>query len=158
MVDHFDELRTVCVAYGIGNRHRHCGIVDILRCESEMNEFLVGLQAERIETFFQEIFYCFDVMIGYAFDLLDASGVIDCEILIDISQRYEHVMIHCSERAQRYLAEGYKIFYLYLYAITYQGIFRKVFIKAFAFVAIATVDRGNGCKLGKIHCVLRVIL
>ena len=47
---------------------------------------------------------------------------------------------------QRYAGQRYEILHLNLYAVTDQGVFRKIEVEGFAFRAVAAVDRRDGCK------------
>ncbi len=152
MLNHLHETRTIYVADGVSYRHGHGCVVDVLRGEAEVYEFLTGLESENVETLLEEIFHGLDVVVGHALDLLDARGILDCEVLVDVAQRTKHIMAHRGERAERYLAESYEILYLDFDTVAYEGIFREVFIKSFALVTVSPVHGRDGCKLGKIHC------
>jgi len=48
-----------------------------------MNELLISRQSAGVELLLEEVFDCFNVMVGGLFDLLDPGGVLQTEILPD---------------------------------------------------------------------------
>ena len=67
------------------DRKRHRRIVNVLRSQSEVNEFFIVIHSTQlIEFFFQEIFYGFYIMVGYTFDIFNALRICFREVTVDI--------------------------------------------------------------------------
>ena len=94
-----------------------------------MYEFLVGCQAEAVETLLEEIFHRFDVMVGDGLDLLDAFGVLERKIAADVAELVENRVVNVLELGQREFTQSYEIFHLDPYTVTDQGEFRKIVVK-----------------------------
>ena len=64
-----------------------------------MYEFLIFLQPEDVEAFLEEIFYGFYIMVGHAFDLLDAGCVLYREVAVYVAECPEHTVINSCQRS-----------------------------------------------------------
>ena len=72
----FLYLRVVHLCQRLFDREGNGGVVDVLRSQSEMDEFLVCIQsAQTVELLFQKVFYGLYVVVGHALYLFDASGI-----------------------------------------------------------------------------------
>ena len=75
-VAHLFDGRVVNPCHGVLERERDGRVVDVLRGEAEMYEFLVSPQSEAVHFFLDDVLYGFDVVVGDRFDLLHALGVV----------------------------------------------------------------------------------
>ena len=90
----FLQQRQVNFPDGIVYTHRHTRIIDVLAGEAEVNELLVILQAHGIEFLFQEIFHSLDVMVGDGLYFLDAGGIGNLKVTVNIAELPENRGIH----------------------------------------------------------------
>ena len=67
------------------DRKRHRRIVNILRSQSEVNEFFIVIHSTQlVKFFFQEIFYSFYIMVGYTLDIFNTLRICFRKITVDI--------------------------------------------------------------------------
>ena len=116
--DEFLYGRIIHVFERLLDGKRHAGVVDVLRSESEMDEFLIGIQsAYLVEFLLNEIFHSLDVMIGHSLDILYALCTRLVEVGVDASQPCEQRMIERCQLRQRELAQGYEILYFHAHSV-----------------------------------------
>lgn len=116
-----------------------------------MDELFPFLQPQGVEALLQEVLHSLHIVVGHRFVLLDAAGIVLCKILIDGAQCVGGAGRHIAKLLHPALAKGYKIFHLYLHAVTYQCELRKIAVKPRGFAAVTAIDRRNGCKGVKLH-------
>ena len=114
-----------------------------------MDELLAGAQSQRLHLLFEEVFDGFHVVVGRAFDLLDALGVGRREVAVESAQPLEGGGADLLQLGQRQTAEGDEILYLHAYAIADQGVFREVVGQALRHLAVAAVDGRNGSQIAQ---------
>ncbi|MNR35819.1 hypothetical protein D3C85_1536880 [compost metagenome] len=61
----------------------YCGIVDVLRSQSEVDKLFVILETQFIKLLFDEIFYRFDIVVGDFFSVFDLLSMIIIELFMD---------------------------------------------------------------------------
>ena len=98
-----------------GQRNR-C-IVDILRCQAEMNEFLISLKTSYLSNSSLINTPQPHVMVRHALYFLHPSGIRFREIPVDVTQTGKQIMIEISQLRQRQFAQSNKVFNLYTHAI-----------------------------------------
>ena len=102
---------------GIPERAGHGRVVDILGSQPEMDEFLVVMQVQRIEFFFDEIFDSLYVVVGDFFNVLDFLCVFHREIAVDFAQLFKQVMVESCQLGQGDFAQGDEIFDFHGHAV-----------------------------------------
>lgn len=115
-----------------------------MSCESqsEVDEFLVLLQsAQLVKLFLQEVFHGLYVVVGHAFDVLDALSVGFREVAVDVSQGFEDTFVHALQLGQRQLAEGDEVLHFHPYAVSHQCEFREIGGQGIRLAPITTVNR-----------------
>ena len=145
-VDQLVEYRHECLLDGVADKHRYGSVVDVLRGQSEVDEFLVGFEAEHVKFLLDKIFYGLHIVIGHAFDVLHALSVVDRKLIVDFTQLREQRAVDVFQLWQRQAAESDEIFDFNLHSVADERILRVVVLKNFDFVAITTVDGGNRCQ------------
>ena len=142
LADEFLNLRIVHLVQCVLDAQGHTCVVDILACESEMDELFVCVEsANGIELFLDEIFNCLDVVVGYLLNVLDTLCVICGEILVDLAQAFEQL---CGERCQLgqgQLAQGDEIFDLNTYTVADECILGKIFYQRLCLASVTTINR-----------------
>ena len=141
---HLAQLGKINFTDGLANRHRHGSVVDILRSQAEVNEFLIGFEPHGVKLLFEEIFHRLDIVVSDRLDFLDALSVGKREVAIDCAESLEAVAANSGKLRQRQLTKCNKIFNLDPHTIANQGILRKIEIKFLTFTAVATIDGRNG--------------
>ena len=131
LCDELRQHRAIHISDCLLDRHRHRSVVDILRRQSEMYEFLVGLKSETVKLLLDEIFHRLYVVVGDRLDLLDALGIGHAEVSVDGAQSRKQIGIYSCKRRQRYAAQSDEILYLYTHPVAYQGIFREILVEGF---------------------------
>ena len=141
----------VDVLQRVEHRHRHRGVVDVLRGEAKVYEFLEPVEAHGVELLFQEIFHGLDVVIGRGLDFLDARGVGQGKVMIDVAELFQRRGGHVLELRQGNLAQGDEILDLDLHAVADKSEFRKILVEALALRPVAPVDGRDGSKRSQFH-------
>lgn len=132
-LDELVESRTVHLLHRFAYRHGHCGVVDVLACQAEMDEFLILRQPHGVEALFDEVFHSLDVVVGGLFDFLDLRCVLDGKVSVYLPQGCEHRPVDAGELRQRKFAQSDEILHFDAHPVADKGIFRKIFVKTFAF-------------------------
>ena len=127
------------------------GVVDVLRGEAEVDEFTFVAQFQRVHLLLDEVFDGLDVVVGGLFDLLDAFGVAQREVLVDVAQGGVVSFVKVGELRKGQFAQGDEVFDFDLYAVADQGKFRKVVAQLIDFAAVASIDGRNGCESVQFH-------
>ena len=123
MVNHLHHGGAVEGGHGVDDAHGHRGVVDVLRCEAKVDILLVLSQPESVKLLLEEVLHSLDVVVGDRLYLLDATGVVNREVLVDGAQGGEDGVVHRRQRRQGYLAQGDKVLHLYLDAVADEGKF-----------------------------------
>ena len=90
----FLYLRIVHLFQRLLHRERYTGIVDILRCKTEMDKFLISIQAsDLIKFFLNKILDCLHIVIGYFFNILHTLCLVLIKITIDVTQTIKKSMV-----------------------------------------------------------------
>ena len=119
----FLNLRDVDLVEGILDGERHGCVVNILRCESEVNELLVFLEiSEFVELFLDIIFHGLHVVVGYLLDILDARCALLVKLAVYVAEAVEMFVIEVCQLWQRQFAKRYEIFDFHTDAVFYQSI------------------------------------
>ena len=133
-----------------GQRNR-C-IVDVLRCQAEMNEFLISFKTSYfIKLFLDKILHSLHVMVRHALYFLHPSGIRFREIPVDVTQTGKQIMIEISQLRQRQFAQSNKVFNLYTHTIANKRVFRKVGSQSLCFTSITAVYRRNSRQQIQFH-------
>ena len=141
----FLNLRIIYLLQRFFYRKGHRGIVDILRSQSEVDKLLVIVHTTQlVKLFFQEIFHGFHVVIGHAFNFLNALGIGFREITINISQSFKHALVYPSQLRQRQFTQSDKILNLDPHSILNKCKFREIGGQGICLAPIATVNRRDG--------------
>ena len=122
-VAHLFDGRVVNPCHGVLERERDGRVVDVLRGEAEMYEFLVSSQPEAVHFFLDDVLYGFDVVVGDRFDLLHAPGVGRCEIEVQGAQGCEFRMVDVRQLGQRQLAQRDEILHFDADAVADERLF-----------------------------------
>lgn len=77
----FFECWQLYLIQGVFDYQGGCCIVDILRGQFKVDEFFVFFQFKCIKLFFEEVFYCFDIVVGDFFDGFDVFCVFYGELV-----------------------------------------------------------------------------
>ena len=142
--DQFFNLGIIHFFQRLLDRKRNRGIINILRCQAEMNKFLVFIQsAQLIKFFFKEILHRFHIVIGHTFYFFNALGICFRKVTIDSTQSFKYTFVDSFELWQRQFTQSDEIFHFYLHAVFYQCVFRKIVSQSFCFASVSAVNRRN---------------
>ena len=84
------------------HRERHTGIVDVLRCQTEVDKLLVGIQATNlVELFLDEVLNGFHVMVGNLLNVFHTLCSLLVEIAVDVTQTLKQLLVERSQLWQR---------------------------------------------------------
>ncbi len=143
---------------GILHRHRHRGVVDVLRGEAEVDELLPLREPQGVETLLEEVLHGLHVVVRNRFEILDLQGVLLGELLIDGGELLQRGGGNPRELRQPLAAEGYEILNLHLHAVADKGELREILVEARSLRAVATVDRRDSRKRSQFHTIYIVCL
>ena len=134
---------------GLLERERDGRVVDVLRREAEVYEFLVCGQSQRVHLLLDDVFDGLDVVVRHRLDLLDALRVGFREVRVERAQGFGLRPVDARELRQRELAQGDEILHFDADAVADQCLFRKIIGEFFRFVPVAPVYGRNGGKGGQ---------
>src|SRR5574344_2397763 len=117
-VNKFFYLRDIHIRKCILDGKRNTSVIDVLRSQSKMNEFLVSIKTSYfIKFLLNKILYCFYIVIGVFLYFLHSTCIVYRKVTIDISQFFEKRMIEILKLRQRQFTECDKILYFYSHTI-----------------------------------------
>ncbi len=67
----FGKRRHIYLVYSFAHRHRHRCIVDVLRRQTEMYEFLISTEPHGVKPLLKEVFHSLHIMVGDRFYLFN---------------------------------------------------------------------------------------
>ncbi len=153
LVDNTIHGRQQAVVQALAEHQGMGQVVDVFRGAGKVNKFGHGVQFRNAGNFFlDEVLDRFHIVIGGAFDVLDALGVLKAELT--------------DQTVQNFVGFGGKLGYLSYsgmsgqllqpadldgYPVPDQAIFTENFTEDADLAAIASIDRGNGGQGGEFH-------
>ena len=144
--ENFFEKRHEALLYGLLEGKRNRCVVDVLGCESEVDELSPFHDVHFLETVLDVIFDRLDVMVGHFFDFLHFCGIFRSHGPVDVSQGLEFRLVKVGKLRQRNAAECDEIFYLDANSILYEGVLTEIFLKDFGLTGISSVYRRHRQK------------
>ena len=98
----FVDGRIIDIVDRIPERTGYCRIVDILGSQTEMDKFFIVMKVQGIEFFFDKIFDCFDIVVGYFFNVLDFLCIFYGKVPVYLAQLFEHPRIETCQLRKGY--------------------------------------------------------
>ena len=138
------------------NRQGYAGIVDILRSQAEMDEFLClnGEPVKCVYLFFDEVLYCLYVMVCRLLYLLDPCSILLAKATIDITQGLKQLVVKTFQLRQREFTKCNEILNFYSDTITDKRILGKVSCQFLCLVSVTAINRRDGGQHVQFHCFL----
>ena len=143
-IEHLFKEGQVDLCKGISCGHRESRIVNILGGKSEMNKFRILMEFHGPEFFFQEVFYCFYIMVGFLLQFFYPVHIGFAKAGDDLPEFREGLFVEIYQLGQGNAAKGDEIFHLNFNPVSDDGRLGKVKGEFLSCFPVSSVYRRNG--------------
>ena len=148
LFDEFLDHRIVHLFQCLLDAQGYAGVVDVLGCQAEVDEFLglSGKAAEHRNFLLDEVFDGLDVVVSDLFDVLHTLSVLLREVTIDVAEGFKQAMVEILQLWQWQFTQGDEVLYLHANTIANQRILRKISCQFLCLFSVAAIYRRDGCQ------------